>query len=376
MSYDGPCIDPDVHHQWKEPEELIGYFPKNWQKVLRREGHGLLSLDPPNLMYPNVTGINKRLDTFPSEGGPPGSDYSTLKTQLLDRHNVKRVVLTFDTGQNAALRNPHLAVESARAANDWTIDRWLDGKDERLYGAMLTPNAIPEEAAKEIRRVGRHPRIVEVLMDANPLGVPFGHPLYRPIHEAAAELGLPIVFHIGMDGYGVAHPTAGGLPGSRLEFHTLLPQAMIHNLVSFITHGVFERFPSLKLFIVESGVAWIPWLLWTLDSHYKLLRLESPWVKRLPSEYIFENVRITTQPLEDGTGSEQLVDLLRTVDGIEELLCFASDYPHWDADDPYYVARKLPQKWLPKIFYENSDKLQRWPGASGRTTDHTVSVRQ
>ena len=368
MTYEGPCIDPDVHHQWRDAAELIEYFPKKWQEILRRDGHSELSLDPPNLTYPNVTGVNKRLDTFPPGGGPPGSDYLTLKEQLLDKHNVERVVLSFDTGQNAALRNPYLAFECARAANDWTMEQWLDGKDDRLYGAMLTANAMPEQAAMEVRRVGRHPRIVEVLMDANPLGIPFGHPIYSPIHEAAAEMGLPIVFHIGMDGYGVAHPTAGGLPGNRLEFHSLLPQGMVHNLVSFITHGVFERFPTLKLFIVEAGVSWIPWLLWSLDSHYKLLRLESPWVKRLPSEYIFEHVRITTQPLEDGPDGRQLVELLQTVDGIEDLLCFASDYPHWDADDPYYVARKLPQKWLPKIFYENARSLQRWPSAASPNT--------
>jgi uncharacterized protein len=363
MTYDGPRIDPDVHHQWRDAEELIPYFSKKWREVIMRDGLGALSLDPPNLTYPNVTGVNKRLDTFPPTGGPPGSDYATLKEQLLDKHNVTAVVLSFDTGQNAAVRNPYFAVESARAANDWTIDRWLDGRDDRLYGAMLTANAVPEEAAKEVRRIGRHPRIVEVLMDANPLGIPFGHPIYDPIHKAAAEMGLPITFHIGMDGYGVASPTAGGLPGSRLEFHSLLPQGMIHNLVSFITHGVFEKYPSLKLSIVEAGVAWLPWLLWSLDSNYRLMKLETPWVKRRPSEYIFEHVRMTTQPFEDTPDGSQLTDMLETIDGVEGLLCFASDYPHWDADDPYYVARKLPASWLPKIFFENALNLLRWPSS-------------
>jgi predicted TIM-barrel fold metal-dependent hydrolase len=353
LAYNGLCVDPDVHHRWKSDAELIEYLPRYWRELLRSNGTAL-SIDPPNLTYPNMTGINKRIDAFPPDGSLPGSDYETTKRQLLDRLNLRRVVLSFDTGQTAAVRNPHLAVELARACNNWTIERWLDRGDDRLFGALLTPNAMPAEAAAEIRRVGGHSRIVEVLMDANALGIPFGHPVYDPIFREAASLGLPIALHIGPDGYGVAKTVAGGAPGNRLEFHTLLPQGMLHHLASFITHGVFEKFPDLKLLIVEAGVAWLPWLIWTLDSHYRLWRRESPWVKRWPSEYLRNHVKITTQPLDNSPRPHQLIDLLKQVEGVETLLCFATDYPHWDADDPTYIARRLPKEWLSKVFLENA----------------------
>jgi predicted TIM-barrel fold metal-dependent hydrolase len=357
--YNGACVDPDVHHRWRSDDELIAYLPKEWRELVRSQGVAL-SISPPDLTYPNLTGVNKRLDAFAPDGSPPGSDYSTMESQLLSRLNVRRVVLSFDTGQNAAVRNPYLAIALARACNDWTIERWLERGDERLYGAMLTPNASPTEAAMEVRRIGNHPKIAEVLMDANALGLPFGNPLNDPIFAAAAEVGLPVTLHIGMDGYGVAQTAAGGAPGNRLEFHTLLPQGMVHHLMSFITHGVFEKFPDLKLLIVEAGVAWLPWLLQTMDSHYKIWRLESPWVRKWPSEYVRDHIKVTTQPLDTSADQHQLVDLLNAVEGVEDLLCFATDYPHWDADDPTYVAGRLPRTWLPKVFLENACNHYGW----------------
>jgi hypothetical protein len=127
-----------------------------------------------------------------------------------------------------------------------------------------------------------------------------------------------------------------------------------------VTHGVFERYPELKLLIVEAGVSWLPWLMWNFDAHAKLLRRESPWVKRDPSDYIRDHVRLTTQPLESSPRSDQLIDLFEAVGGVEDILCFATDYPHWDGDDPTYIASRIPKAWWPKVFYQNALRLYGW----------------
>jgi uncharacterized protein len=358
--YSGVLIDSDVHHNWVSDDELVSYLPRRWRDFARGNGREKPSLEPAIMSYPHPHGVNKRLDTYGPAGQRPGSHYETMRDQLLDPFNVERAILSYDIGGNAGLWNPYLAAEVVRAANDWSIDHWLSRRDPRLYGAVLIPMQVPDEAAREIRRVGTHPRMAEVLIVANALGRPFGHPIYDPIFRAASELGLPVAIHAGTDLLGAAHTAAGGVPANRLEFHTLAPQGIVHAVTSLIAHGTFEKFPDLKVLIVEIGVTWVPWLIWGLDAHYEILRAESPWVKQRPSEYFREHIRLTTQPLEISPEPDQLVELLQAFGGMEDILCFATDYPHWDADDPLYIAGKLPSSWHSKVFYENARVLYGW----------------
>jgi predicted TIM-barrel fold metal-dependent hydrolase len=139
------------------------------------------------------------------------------------------------------------------------------------------------------------------------------------------------------------------------------------HLVSLILHGVFEKYPSLRVLLVESSTAWIPWLLWRLDNNFKALRRDAPWLTRYPSEYFYDHVRVTTQPLDSPDDSEQLVQLLSFIGG-EDILCYSSDYPHWDADELPSVVSRLPKAWLPKVLRENAWKLFGWPAlAEGQT---------
>lgn len=361
--YRGPVIDTDVHHNWKSDQEIIERLPRKWRDFINGPGGGRrLPIGPPPSAYQHVRGVNKRLDTFPPSGGPPGSDYETMRKQLLDPFNIGLCVVDFDTGLNAALPNPYLSLPMVRAINDWNADTWLSLPDQRIHGAVLVPSAMPEEGAREIRRVGRNPRIAEALLIWNSLGKPFGHPLYHPIFKAAAELDLPVAIHaFGAEQLaGVLQPAAGGRPPTRLEFHTLYPQVTMGHLASFVVHGVFEKYPSLKITIVETGVAWAPWLLWSLDRHYPILKRESLWVKKLPSEYFREHIRMTTQPLEMSPEPEQLISLLEAYPDLEHVLCYASDYPHWDADAPSFISRRLPKGWDEKVFYENPLNTYRW----------------
>ncbi len=66
----------------------------------------------------------------------------------------------------------------------------------------------------------------------------------------------------------------------------------------------------LKLVLVEAGVAWLTGFLWRLDQAWKALRSEVPWVRRRPSAYVLDHVRITTQPLEEPENPRNLLQLL------------------------------------------------------------------
>lgn len=100
----------------------------------------------------------------------------------------------------------------------------------------------------------------------------------------------------------------------------------------------------------EFGVAWIPSLLWRMDQFYESYKLESSWLRKWPSDYVHENIKFSTQPIETSRPPTAVAEMLQTVDGMEDLLCFSSDYPHISFDDPTYVARLLPKTWRHKIF--------------------------
>jgi predicted TIM-barrel fold metal-dependent hydrolase len=281
-----------------------------------------------------------------------------MRSQLLDPLNIKHGVLCYDVGFEAGLPNPYLATELCRAANDWSMDHWLDGRDERLHGAILVASEQPDEAAKEIRRVAAHPRMVEVLLVANMLGKPFGHPVYRPIHEAAVECGLPIAIHLGGEIFPSSGRYAAGGPAlSRLELFTGYPQGGMHHASSLITHAVFHRYPDLRVLIKEYGFSWLPWLLWRLDAQFETLRWENPAVSELPSRTFLDHVIVSTQPFDHTDDSRQMIDLLESFEGIEDILVFATDYPHWDADEPSSVAARLPKAWHKKIFHDNAARF-------------------
>jgi predicted TIM-barrel fold metal-dependent hydrolase len=148
--------------------------------------------------------------------------------------------------------------------------------------------------------------------------------------------------------------TVLGFPRYFIEWHTIAaPHANQAQLLSFICNGTFDRYPDLKLVVLETGVAWLPWFMWRLDQQYRELRANVPWVKRLPSEHIRDNVRLTTQPATDVT-AEQFLRLVELAD-TEKVWLFATDYPHYDADEVDTVlSPALPDGLLQRIRYQNA----------------------
>lgn len=353
----GTVIDSDVHHTWRTQAEIIEYLPANWRDFLAAAGEvqTFLRAALVNLAAPG--GDNKRMDTTAPDGSPPGSSYEFMCQQLLDPLGISHVVLGFDVGFESGAVNPYLAQELCRALNDWSVDHWLSIPDERICSALIVGTELPDLAAAEIRRRAGHPRIKEVLLVANAMGKPFGHPCYHPIYEAALEVGLPVAVHLGGHLVAKGLGSAGGVPATRLEEFVTNDQPGMHHATSLLTHGVFERYPDLRILLKEHGFSWLPWVLWNLDAHYPLLRQESPHVTRLPSEVFREHVVVSTQPFDYTPRGRQMGELLECYDGIEDILVFASDYPHWDTDEPHQVATRLPKKWHQKLFHDNAARF-------------------
>jgi hypothetical protein len=360
-AYTGPMIDVDMHHRWKSPEEIIAYLPSRWQAYLDDDAPARSLTGPIPALGKYIPNSARMADSFPPDGTLPGSDYPMMRSQWLDAYPIRRGILSHDVGDNGTQVNQFFAEALCRAINDWTADTWLT-YDERLYSTVVIPVGNPEASAAEIRRVGTHPRVVGVMYGGNVLSRPYGDPIFDPIYAAAEELGLVIFIHPTAIGHrrNLRTLAAGGPPTSTTVNASQFTQQAMHYISSFITHGTFEKFPGLKILVQEYGVAWLPFLLWRLDQHYDLLRAESPWVRRMPSEYVLDHIRIATQPLEDTLDRKPLAPALEAYDGMENLLCFASDYPHISTDEPGHVARTLPKAWASKVFERNAAQLFGW----------------
>lgn len=343
-------IDADVHHA-PDHNEVIRRMPA----ALRKRGW----LTPGAVGYNNPHSVD-RTDARPPSGGKPGSDPDYMLEHHFEPFGVDYGIMhpasTLSIGVSADYR---YAAAAARAYNDYMLDTWLAHSD-RFIGAVLVAPQWPEEAAKEIRRVGGNPRFRQVIM-TSAARIPYGQVNYWPIYEAAEEMGLPVAVHPGAEGNGISGPpTPAGYPSSYFEWHTGLSQNYMAHVTSLVVEGVFQRFPKLTFVAVEGGVAWLPHLMWRLDKNWKALRETTPWLTEPPSQVIRRHVKLTTQPIEEPEKPQHLLQIFEMIHA-EELLMFSSDYPHWDGDSPAHAFPKLPQELAERIFYRNALELYGLP---------------
>ncbi|HVX45737.1 MAG TPA: amidohydrolase family protein [Mycobacteriales bacterium] len=331
-------IDTDVHNAFGD---LCPFLPRVWHDRWRRNGLGVGGIHEGN-----PRGVSRR-DATPPGGGAPAGDPEFLITDHLDRFDIDYAILT-GPGGLALSPDPDYANAVAAAYNDSMIESWLP-VTPRFKGSVLVNSDDPEAAAAEIRRRGGHPDMVQVMM-ASTSRAPYGQRRYHPIYAAASELGLPVAIHPGTEGAGLAWPpTPAGYPTRYMEWHNILPINYMGQINSLVCEGVFERFPDLTFIGIEGGLAWLPHLMWRMDKNYKALRDTAPWLKRLPSEYIIDHIKLTTQPIEEPARAQHLVQILEMMHA-ERTVMFSSDYPHWDNDNPLLTLRRLPDDLRSRIF--------------------------
>jgi uncharacterized protein len=370
------AIDACAFHDWTSVVQLADYLSDGWREVILRPG------DPTGPMvvkskwaHRNPLG-DKAAWAYPSQG-MPGSDLDLLLEHMFAGEQRNRVVLGFDEGLLASAHPlHHLSKVVVQAANDWTAAQWL-ARDERLFGLILVATSQPAAAAAEIRRLAGNERFVGVALGHNGLGRPFGHPVYHPIYEAAAEAGLPVVIQVGSDATTDSStiPLSGGRPQTYAEYHALASTAFSPHATSLITQGVFELYPGLRVLLLGGGIGWLPSYLTRLDQVYSEVPMDVPWLRKAPSEYFREHIRVSTYSLEDPTESARLVQLMETVTGMESILLYASGYPNWDTEEPDAIAARIPEAWHERVFSGNAEEFYRWPsqipvGAAAATTEN------
>lgn len=345
---DYPIIDCDVHPMMNSTKQLAPYLSAAWRERLNIGEYNQPTRRIPAGWFFGGQVHGNRLDAFPEGGGNAGSDQALLCKQVFDDHGIGYAVLM--SGQSlfiGGVANADLASTIMSAYNDWMVHEWLT-YDPRLLGSIAVAPQDPIRAAAEIRRLADHPQMVQVFI-ATP-EKRLGNPRYDAIWDAAAEVGLPVVWH---PGGGPPGGGIGGQPNSYIEGFASLTFTAQAQFISIITEGVFDKFPKMKCCLIEGGIVWVLSAIWRIRRAWLANRDELPWMTRSPEEYLREHVRISTQPMEESAGKASDIYEVLKVMNADEWLMFASDYPHWDFDNPDVSLRGFPADWQRKIMYEN-----------------------
>ncbi len=352
---DVKIVDTDVHPATRSLTELRQYLPEPWRS--RRFSDRMLdAVEAPIYLAP---GKAQRRDAYPPGGGPPCSDPVFTEQQLFGDAGVDYAILIPLTVRTVA--NPELEAAVCAATNAWLADTWLSAYNRhgRYRGTIRVCSSQPDLAVREIERWAGHPFFVQVMLVAYN-SAPYGHPQYHPIYEAAARHNLPVVIHVnralGMAGL----LTPVGFASYFIEHHSLYSLIYATHLVNLIVEGVFDKFPALRIVLAEGGISWIVPLLWRLDNLWPELRAETPAVTRRPSDYVRDHIRLTSQPIEEPASVQHLQRVLEWADA-GRILMFATDYPHWDYDDPMYVFHRLPPPARERILCGNALELYGLP---------------
>lgn len=355
-------IDCDIHVGYDDLLDLVPYLDGPTRELVRHSGTNGLAM--PSFPWYHPSGWIRR-DTYDAGSVAsgqqiPGQSLETLQRLMLDPYDVTYGILTPDEAAAfSIIPNALLGARLASAYNEWILERWLQ-EDQRLRGLIVVAAQHPVAAAEEIRKRATDGRFVGVFLPGG-ARTPYGNVLYDPIWEAASECGLPVAIHTHFDGVGISPPvTSAGHPDTYAEYHVLCGSGMYGHFASVLLSGVFERFPGTRVAMVEGGV--VPFLgyLWRLDADWKACRTEVPHCLRPPSEYVWEHVRFTTQPLETPADDEALWPVIRNLRP-ERTLMFASDYPHWDFDEPRMTLRLLPEQIRDAVAYRNAAELFNLP---------------
>jgi uncharacterized protein len=223
---------------------------------------------------------------------------------------------------------PEVEVALARAYNAWLCERIL-AQEPRICASLYLPANDPEAMYKVVKDFAGKKGV---------RGFTFLTPRFKPVYDNAyiktyaliEEMGLPLIFH-GAFAWGGDQSIS--LCNRFLAVHALgFSWFNILHCTNWLVNGMPERFPKLKVAWVESGLAWIPFLMQRLDNEWMMRSSEVPLLKRRPSDYMRE-MFYSSQPMEMVNNREALELTFKMINA-ETQLMYASDYPHWDMDLP------------------------------------------
>jgi predicted TIM-barrel fold metal-dependent hydrolase len=329
-------VDVDAHHYENESfAEILPFMENEVYKQLSistQAKGGRQSLVPSNLGYQDMGGRVTRYPLRSSEktGKDKHRDIQ-LGHRWMDAMSVDYACL-FPTGMLNIGMHPQkeMEVELCWAYNRWLTEKILPESGGRFYSMLCLPFSDPDAALRQVETFGGR-KGVAGFMVTTVRHNPVHDNVYMKTYRAIEERGLALTFHSGFNwGEAVFRGCNRFLTVHALgfSFYNIL------HLTNWVINGLCERFPKLPVIWVESGLAWVPFLMQRLDHEYMLRTSECPTLKKRPSEYM-RDMYYSTQPMEV-QDMEALQCTFRMINA-ETQLMYSSDYPHWDFDLPSVI---------------------------------------
>jgi len=336
------AIDCDIHPSVPSQAALLPYLSDHWQDMVRTRGIDELN----SILYPAGSPLTCRADWRPMSGRPAAT-LEQVRSQALDPFGVSIAIANCLYGVQL-LFSEDMAAAFARAVNTWMAREWLD-KEPRLRASIIVPTQNVEMVVDEIEHWAGDRRFVQVLLLAMGDHM-LGRRMYWPIYAAAERHGLVVGVHAGSSYHNP--PTPIGWPTYYTEDYVGQANAFQGQVTSLICEGVFQKFPALKVALLESGFTWLPAHLWRLTKYWRGLRMEIPWVDRSPADIVRSNIRLSLRPVDGPPDRDGLLRLLDHMQS-DELLLFSTDYPHWQFDGMEAMPPAIPDDLARKIMIDN-----------------------
>jgi predicted TIM-barrel fold metal-dependent hydrolase len=297
-----------------------------------------------------------------AEGCPLASYDGAARVSRLKEEKLRKAILypTIGLLWEAEVEDPQLATAYTRSYNRWIVDMCKDGPG-RLYPIAHISLVDVALATIELERAVKDGCIGAMIFPFTMTGKAHGHPYYDPFWKMAEDLGIPIGLHPSFEPTRFSvHQRFDELKQPEpidfsFYFDVCVTQSLVQSFVTLFNYGTFEKFPKIKVVVLESQAGWIGNLLDRMDAVWEGPLKATTLLKEKPSFYFARNCWISADPDE-----RALTHIVEHV-GADKFF-WASDYPHPDHTDDYLEALRgllapLSKETQDKIMYRNVEKV-------------------
>ncbi len=390
-SLDYPIFDAD-NHLYETRDSFTRHLPKRYKRAIEYVEvrgrtkiaiRGTISEYIPNPTF-EVVARPGALEGYFRDGNPEGKPYRELvgnpmkgipafhepapRLKLMDEQGVDRTLMfpTLASLLEERMRDdPELTHAAIHSLNEWLHETWSFNYEDRIFATPIITLPIVEKAIEELEWcVERGAKTV--LIRPAPVACyggsrSFGLPEFDPFWKAVVDNDILVSMHSSDSGYSRYQSDWTG-PMEMLPFEpnafiwmTMGKRPIEDAMAAFTCHGVFSRFPDLRVAAVENGGDWVVSFLEHLEDVHR----------KMPGDFDEDPVAAFKRNLyispfhEDNLG--QLIDAL----GADHVL-MGSDYPHPEGiADPRsfadHLPSGLPDESVRGIMGENLARIMRVP---------------